>query len=425
MPRGTSWVVLLAFGCAPSAQPIAPPVCTPGEIAACGCDAALLGGQRCRDDGSGFEECICGDGGAELGGGPSVRASGGSPSPSGGSGVAGGSGGTGDTTGGTSSGGSGPCAGTVVPVQVPPVNAIFILDRSSTMASGTSPTRWEILLQGFTSFFQNVKSPAMFASVAFFPAPCDLDLDAGGGCVCSANEYNPAAGSANPMLTLVQIVGHTTVFGSLFDDTAPLGGTPTIAALQGSYTYAASAQAKVAGSVTYVVLLTDGPPGLAVTAEDGGIIGIEGCTGNNFATSETRAQTYAAQGIKTYVFGMGSIANLDRVATAGGTALVTIADASQLLSSLNALPKPVFSCTEPLPPTTGGDPSMVNVFFTNGSSSERQLISNNPSCGRGDGSGWYRSGNDVVLCAPTCNQLKQDPTTTLSAQFGCPPIMVP
>jgi hypothetical protein len=67
---------------------------------------------------------------------------------------------------------------------------------------------------------------------------------------------------------------------------------------------------------------------------------------------------------------------------------------------------------------------MLNVFFTNGSSSER-LIPNNPSCSRGDGSGWYLSGNDIVLCTPTCNQLKQDPTTTLSAQFGCPPIVVP
>ena len=350
-----------------------------------------------------------------------MRTSGGSPS--GGTVAVAGSGGTVGTTGGTSSGGSGGCAGTVVPVQVPPVNAIFILDRSSSMAGATSPTRWDMLLQGFTSFFQSVQSPAMFASVAFFPAPCDLDLDAGGGCVCRADEYNPAVATQGLMLPLTQIVGHTTNFRYLFDNTTPLGGTPTIAALQGSYTYAASVQARVAGSVTYVVLLTDGPPGLAVTV-DGGVVGIEGCTGNNFATIETMTQTYAGQGIKTYVFGMGSIANLDRVATAGGTALVTIGDTSQLLAALNALPKPVFSCTQPVPATTGGDPNMLNVFFTNGSSSER-LIPNNPSCSRGDGSGWYLSGNDIVLCTPTCNQLKQDPTTTLSAQFGCPTIVVP
>jgi hypothetical protein len=211
----------------------------------------------------------------------------------------------------------------------------------------------------------------------------------------------------------------------LFDNTTPLGSTPTIAALQGSYTYATSVQAEAGpGAETYVVLVTDGAPGFGVATSGGGIITAEGCTGNNFTTIATLTQSYANQGTKTYVLAMGAVANLDLIATAGGTALVGTGDATRLLAALNALPQPVFSCTQAIPPTAGVDPNQLNGFFTNSSSSDRQLIPNNPSCTRGDGSGWYVSGNDIVLCTPTCNQLKQDPSASLSVQFGCPTTFV-
>ena len=216
---------------------------------------------------------------------------------------------------------------------------------------------------------------------------------------------------------------------------------PTIAALQGSYTYASSVQAaSPAGSVTYVVLITDGAPGfgycpLADGCVDGGAIGVDGCTGNKIATIETLAASYASQGIKTYVFGMGNLSGLTGIATAGGTSFVTITvgdpdggaatTTQQFIAELNKIPTPVFKCTYPIPDTPGKDLKKVNVFYTNDQSSTQQLIYGNPSCGRGDKSGWYISGNDIVLCDNTCTMLKADASSALSVQFGCETVVAP
>jgi hypothetical protein len=100
------------------------------------------------------------------------------------------------------------------------------------------------------------------------------------------------------------------------------------------------------------------------------------------------------------------------------------ATTEQLRAALNALPRPELSCSLPIPSVTE-DLNRMNLFFTNSSSSDRHLLYNNPSCSHGDGSGWYYPGNDIVLCPPTCDRLKQDPSTSLVFQFGCPPIVGP
>ncbi len=310
--------------------------------------------------------------------------------------------------------GDGACTGVYAALDSPPVNLIFIADTWG------SP-----MVVAFTSFFNGVTSPDLKASLTLFPAPCDLDLDAGGGCVCSAAEYNPATAMANAAVPLTQIVGHTAAFADLLLAMQPDGGKPTIAALEGSYTYATSVQAaSPPGAVTYVVLITDGAPGFEGSTSDGGVAKVPGCSGNDLTSIAALVQSYAIQGIQTYVFGVGTIANLDQVAIAGGTTLVTLpidpgARTEQLLAALNALPKPEFSCTRPIPPVSE-DLSKMYVFFTNSSSSDRHLLYNNPDCSRADGSGWYNWGDTIVLCPPTCDALRQDPSTSLVAQFGCP-----
>jgi hypothetical protein len=251
--------------------------------------------------------------------------------------------------------------------------------------------------------------------------------------VCSGNEYNPTTMEANSGSTvpLTQIAGHTKTFTDLLTNNEPNGGTPTIAALQGSYAYAVSVQAaSPPGGVTYVVLITDGAPGFGVLMPDGGVRGDKGCTGNDIPTIESLTASYASQGIKTYVFGMGAIASLDRIATAGGTSLVTIsigdpaATTQQFLDVLNDIPTPVFSCTHAIPPTTGLDLNKVNVFYTNNASTDQHLIPNNPSCSRGDKSGWYMQGNNIELCQVTCDALKAEPSSALNVQFGCETIII-
>jgi hypothetical protein len=300
-------------------------------------------------------------------------------------------------------------------------------------AAGDIDKRWNPMVAAFTQFFNSVTSPAMKASFTFFPAPCDLDLNAGGGCVCSAGEYNPTTMLANSgsSVALTQIAGHTKTFTDMLSTNQPNGGTPTIAALQGSYTYAVSVQAaSPPGGVTYVVLITDGSPGFGVLMADGGVRGDPGCNGNNITTIESLTQSYANQGIKTYVFGMGAIANLEDIATAGGTSLVTInvgdamSTTQQFTNELNKIPQPVFNCTNRIPDTPDLDLGKVNVFYGNNKSSE-QLIYNNPSCALGDKSGWYISGNDIVLCQATCDMLKEEASSALTVQFGCETVVVP
>jgi hypothetical protein len=101
-------------------------VCEPGEQQACACPGGTEGAQACRDDGSGWEQCICpGDDGGDDGGdttddgstggggtGGGSTTSGTGPGDDGGT-ETGGTGDTGDggTTGGgdTTSGGGDPC----------------------------------------------------------------------------------------------------------------------------------------------------------------------------------------------------------------------------------------------------------------------------------------------------------------------------
>lgn len=37
-------------------------VCAPGKVEACACPSGSTGAQRCKDDGSGYEDCLCSDG---------------------------------------------------------------------------------------------------------------------------------------------------------------------------------------------------------------------------------------------------------------------------------------------------------------------------------------------------------------------------
>jgi hypothetical protein len=342
----------------------------------------------------------------------------------------------------------GGCGTSQITAHLTPVNLIFIVDKSGSMGADPPQSRgaqdkaikWDPMVAAFTQFFNSVTSPAMYASFMFFPVPCSLDLTpgAGGGCVCSADEYNPAT-TSQAVVPLTKILGHANTFTALLNQTLPDGGTPTIAALQGSYNYASTIQAKAEpGELTSVILITDGAPGFGgCPLADGGTGGCEGCTGNNVNTIKTLVQQYHDQGIDTRVFGVGSLPALDAFATAGGWPKVTInvgdaqATTQQFVEELGKIPVPVFACSAPVPAKapdgTPVDRSKVNVVYTNASQTTPALLYSNPGCaGTSSGAiGWQYVGDTIQLCADTCNQLKVDATTALTMQFGCVTIQVP
>ncbi|MEZ4223827.1 MAG: hypothetical protein R3B13_22955 [Polyangiaceae bacterium] len=124
--------VALGMACSGEDPPADDTPCVPGTSQACAGPGSCAGYQVCRADGSGFDACVCQDGGngASAGGGgnhaggtsgiagadASVGGVGGQDASLGGSsgsgGVSGGTSGVGGATGGTSSGGSGGSGGT-------------------------------------------------------------------------------------------------------------------------------------------------------------------------------------------------------------------------------------------------------------------------------------------------------------------------
>jgi hypothetical protein len=289
-------------------------------------------------------------------------------------------------------------------------------------AEGGDPTkRWNPTVAAFTTFFESVELPSLFASLALFPAVCNrAESD---DCPCLSRQYDPSQADWNPTVPLTGIAANASTFTALFNQplVSPYGDTPTIAALQGALSYASSVQSNaMAGAVTSVILVTDGEPGFELPRPDGG--NLEGCTGNDIPTIAELVQSYHDQGIDTWVFALGALPGLGPIAAAGGHPLVTIdlgdpaATEQQLLSSLQSLP--ALNCAVPLPPAGGSlDPSLISLLYTNAANPTPQTLAPNPGCQSGDASGWDMATSR--LCANTCNQLGADPTLQLFLDAGC------
>jgi hypothetical protein len=387
--------------------------------------------------GAGASAAEVGGTSAATGGALSAGGTGGTLGPPGGAANTGGSGviviGTG---GGPVDGGA--CAATMLASTIPHVNLIFIVDKTGSMGATDQAVRWDPMVAGLTRFLNGVTSSAMYASLTFFPAPCGLDLTpgAGGGCVCDANEYNPDT-VTQTTVPLTRILGHASTFTTLLNSTSPDGGTPTIAALQGSYVYASLIQARARlGEQTSVILITDGVPGFGCPLADGGsgVEGCEGCTGNNVNTITTLVQACHDQGIDTRVFSLGNLPALGPLANAGGWPMVTInvgdaaATTQQFVVELAKIQQPVFQCSAPVPAiapdATPLDRNKVNVGYTSSSQTTPELLYSNPGCAATSNGavGWQYVGDTVELCPDTCNQLKTDASPALILEFGCPRI---
>ncbi len=333
----------------------------------------------------------------------------------------------------------GPCAASTVNAHLTRVNLVIIVDKSGSMGNpsegGDPAKKWNPMVSAFTTFFRSVKSPALYASFTFFPAPCGLDETpgSGGGCVCQLSEYRPdtAQANVNQTVPLAQIIDDPDRFVNLLNQTSPTGGTPTIAALKGSFAYASDLRQNATDpeDVTSVILITDGVPQFGCTYPDGGKYYCEGCNGNDVDSVAQLVQGYHDQGIDTYVFGVGNLPALSTIADAGGHELVTIdvgepeTTTQQFLTSLNKIPVPKFKCSSTVPPTapdgTPVNPGFVNVSYKTSATSSPQPLYYNAGCNVGEKTGWMYSGDDIVLCPATCNVLSADSSTQLALGFGC------
>ena len=301
------------------------------------------------------------------------------------------------------------CATAAAGATRPPAHLVFMYDRSFSMgftiggAGGMSV--WDACKAGLTGFFASSSSAGLRASLAFFGRDDTLDSVT----TCSAGSY------ATPDVAMTSLP-NATAFSQAINATKPFTGTPTLPALQGAIAHAKAIKAKVgANERVSVVLVTDGTP--------------TGCTDNTLDAVHDAAAAAAALGIATYVVGIGTVQNMQTIASGGGTTAIQVSAASpsqvesDLEAALGQIGASALGCEFALPPPPAGqalDVNAVNVNYTpSGGAASTLLYSGDCS----DGKGWrydsVTAPTKILFCPAMCKTLEADRGGKMDVIFGC------
>lgn len=320
--------------------------------------------------------------------------------------------GAGSDTAGGSSGSSGgvadvkpvsandACANSTAGVDSLPIYLVFMVDRSGSMGGGSLGVKWTPAVAALKDFFSDPASANIHASLAFFKQATNE---------CSASSY---ATPSVPMTALPAGAG----FATALDATSPGGTTPTLPAEQGAIQYAQSIEAGLtAGEKVAVVLVTDGAP--------------NGCSSTP-ANVAAAAATVAAT-IKTYVIGVGTgVANLDEIATGGGTAphiqvntTSAATTSADLRAAIGKIKASQLTCDYTLPAPPSGqtlDVNAVNVNYTTGGATT--TLGYSADCS--NAGGWHYDSltapSKIIMCPTICTTLQNDVSGgKIDLVFGC------
>lgn len=249
---------------------------------------------------------------------------------------------------------------------------MFVIDRSGSMAytlDGREPNpgetdRWTILRNGLatalTGFDQEVAMGAKFYPATFTNPALQCDV--------------------NPGIDVQIKLGNASSIVQVFDDTAPIGGTPTAEALR----IAAEHVSKIRGIARTLVLATDGAPNcnfdhptspcVCTSADPNACNPVDDvslCL-DDAVTIATVKNIADVQKVPVYVIGIGSTENatfrkvLDDMAVAGGRSKPTspryysAATTTELNTALTSIRDSVSSCTF-LTPSAPTDPDAITV----------------------------------------------------------------
>ncbi len=336
---------------------------------------------------------------AKASGDPTTQATSSSSSSnasSSGSGGGGGAGGAGSDGG--SDGEADACVPTSVAAQHVPLDIVFLVDQSASMA-GTS---WTAVTADLPAFFSAPASAGVSAGVVLFPysaGDCDLD------------HYK----------TLTVPVGALPANAAALTNALPADavgvGRPMYPALQGALLQATAHQDAHPTHKVIVVLATDGDP--------------SGCDNNLNDVAGLAASALDYNGVLTYVIALpgGSIADLSKIAAGGGTmtALDATIDVKQLATSLAGIRTAGLGCDYaiPTPPNNPAlDPDEVNFSYTpKGTGTPVTLLRSMDLAGCNGYPGWYYDSNTaptkIVLCPASCATVQADTKAVVDALFGC------
>ena len=288
-----------------------------------------------------------------------------------------------------------------------PVNLFVLMDRSSSMAGG----KWDSAEKGLAAFVNDPKSAGLNVALGFFPRPPDMTP------VCDPKPYQ------QPTVSFAPLPGNAVAIQQAIGAAEPDGfGTPMYPALGGALLEGIALAKAKPGSVSAVLLVTDGvPDGPAAS-----------CGGVN-PSDPSEVAKLAATGamfdppVVTYVVGLPGIdqSSSNLIAAAGGTDAAILVVGSDVAASFNeALGKvrgDVLPCRYDLPQQViDGEIALtlVNIQITHGGDSS--LVPYSPSCTK---AGWKYDALDMAtaieLCPSACAALKADELASITVLLGC------
>ena len=137
--------------------------------------------------------------------------------------------------------------------------------------------------------------------------------------------------------------------------------------------------------------------------------------------------------IPMYVLGLGNVAGLNQMATAGGTGQAfVVSDPMQVqavVDAMNAIRGLALPCEYKVPvPTSGSfDKSRVNLNWTTGGSTTVVPFVGEPAACAGAAMGWHFDDPDapsqLIACPQTCEAFKAQ-GGDVSVTLGCPIVKV-
>lgn len=303
-----------------------------------------------------------------------------------------------------------------------PLDLYIMFDQSLSMSCQTASggTRWGDVKNALASFVQDPAAGGIGVGIQYFGQGSTPFLSS-----CNVSDYlnadveiAPLPPNAQPILDSLGRHGPGTT-------------TSTAPALQGATQHAQDWKSKNPGHTVAVILVTDGQPNAC----------------GDIPAVVSAAQAAAASGIPVYVIGIISPGidcgildpnppnqpDLDAVANAGGTGQAFMVDASQnaeqqFLDRMNQIRGDAqIPCQFQIPQTTGFDPHLVNVQFTDASGNPTLVyaVGGAQACDPSTGGGWYFEGDPAApkaidLCPSTCQTVTTTVGIAVNVALGCP-----
>ncbi len=301
------------------------------------------------------------------------------------------------------------CATQSAKAELAPLDILLVLDTSASMDFGG---KWTSVKLAVKSFVANPAAVGLGLGLQYYPLRAQ----------CNRDDY------ANPAVPIqVLPMGQADISSSLTAQQMS-GGTPMVAALEGTLTYLKKWSTDNPTHKVVLVLASDGAPDDSCIAPSP--MGRENSLAN---ATLTAMEAYGSDPkISTFVIGVGSETMvLEQIATAGGGKAffvdTTMDIQGAFLDALQQIRGNALSCEFPIPNAEGKtlDYDRVNVVYTPEGGGQLLLVNVGTAdqCSKAPNTGWYYDDpampTKVILCQDACGVATQAGTGRIDVVFGC------